>query len=84
MEARDGTAGDGDEQRREEEAALCRLVHHGNAVFHDRLPRRRVDRRRGGKEAGERGDLQVGGSAGDARAYYADHSENDHAVQQVA
>ena len=85
MEAGDGAAGDGDEQRREKEARSSGLVRDGLAGLVDEgLTRGGIERGVRGDEARERGDLQVRGSARKRRTHNADDSQQDHAVQQIA
>ena len=85
MEAGDGAAGDGDEQRGEQEARSGGLVRDGLAGLVDEdLARGGIERGVRGDEARERGDLQVRGSARKRRTHDADDSQQDHAVQQIA
>ena len=85
MEAGNSTAGDGDEQRGEQEAGSGGLVRDGLAGLIDqRLAGGGVIGRVRGDEARERRDLQVGRGAHEARADDADDGQDDHAVQQVA
>ena len=85
MKAGDGAAGDGDEQRREQESRCGGLVRDGLAGLVDEgLARGGIERSVRGDETGERRDLQVRGGAHKGCAHDADDGQQDHAVQQIA